>query len=346
MFARTHPRCVPAGGCLASKGAHSTAPEPTAAAGGGPGPGAAGPGRGRAAAVLRRRLPGAGRADRRGRRARCWGAPRSAATRWRWCWWTTRSPTRSAPSCSSLARRLHPDARRALLVEWGAWADRDVGQGDPARDGGRAHQLLRAQALDPARRAVPPHGRGVRAGVVAQRGVQPARGRGRRRAAVGAGLRHQQPAHPQRDPARLPGPGLRARARGPRADRLGPRRRWRSGCRRSAARRWWTPPTPRWSRPGACRPTLAEDERDFDVLVVGGGPAGLAAAVYASSEGLSTLVVERESIGGQAGVELADPQLPRVLARHQRGRARPARLPAGVGVRRALRADARGRQLV
>jgi thioredoxin reductase (NADPH) len=40
---------------------------------------------------------------------------------------------------------------------------------------------------------------------------------------------------------------------------------------------------------------------DFDVVVVGAGPAGLAAAVYGSSEGLSTLVVERESIGGQAG---------------------------------------------
>ena len=39
----------------------------------------------------------------------------------------------------------------------------------------------------------------------------------------------------------------------------------------------------------------------FDLVVIGAGPAGLAAAVYGSSEGLSTLVVERESIGGQAG---------------------------------------------
>ena len=39
----------------------------------------------------------------------------------------------------------------------------------------------------------------------------------------------------------------------------------------------------------------------FDVVIVGAGPAGLSAAVYASSEGLSALVVERESIGGQAG---------------------------------------------
>jgi thioredoxin reductase (NADPH) len=39
----------------------------------------------------------------------------------------------------------------------------------------------------------------------------------------------------------------------------------------------------------------------FDVAVLGAGPAGLAAAVGASSEGLSTVVVEHEAIGGQAG---------------------------------------------
>ncbi|MEV0290472.1 FAD-dependent oxidoreductase [Kribbella sp. NPDC050820] len=47
--------------------------------------------------------------------------------------------------------------------------------------------------------------------------------------------------------------------------------------------------------------TLADGENAFDLLVIGAGPGGLAAAVYASSEGLRTLVVERESIGGQAG---------------------------------------------
>jgi len=45
---------------------------------------------------------------------------------------------------------------------------------------------------------------------------------------------------------------------------------------------------------------LGED-REFDVVVVGAGPAGLAAAVYASSEGMRALVIEREAIGGQAG---------------------------------------------
>ncbi|MGX5357647.1 FAD-dependent oxidoreductase [Kocuria sp. KH4] len=42
-------------------------------------------------------------------------------------------------------------------------------------------------------------------------------------------------------------------------------------------------------------------DKVFDVVVVGAGPAGLAAAVYASSEGLSTMVVEQQAVGGQAG---------------------------------------------
>ncbi|GAB3533563.1 FAD-dependent oxidoreductase [Arthrobacter tecti] len=43
----------------------------------------------------------------------------------------------------------------------------------------------------------------------------------------------------------------------------------------------------------------------YDVCIVGGGPAGLAAAVYAASEGLSTVIVEREAPGGQAGQSAA-----------------------------------------
>ncbi|MDQ3706236.1 MAG: FAD-dependent oxidoreductase [Chloroflexota bacterium] len=39
----------------------------------------------------------------------------------------------------------------------------------------------------------------------------------------------------------------------------------------------------------------------YDLIIVGGGPAGLGAAVYASSEGLRTLMIEREAPGGQAG---------------------------------------------
>src|SRR5207248_10629533 len=44
-----------------------------------------------------------------------------------------------------------------------------------------------------------------------------------------------------------------------------------------------------------------ERREEVDLLVVGAGPAGLAAAVYGASEGLDTLVVESTALGGQAG---------------------------------------------
>jgi thioredoxin reductase (NADPH) len=43
----------------------------------------------------------------------------------------------------------------------------------------------------------------------------------------------------------------------------------------------------------------------YDVCIVGGGPAGLAAAVYGASEGLGTVIVERQAPGGQAGQSAA-----------------------------------------
>ena len=47
------------------------------------------------------------------------------------------------------------------------------------------------------------------------------------------------------------------------------------------------------------RTTAPEDE--FDLAIIGAGPAGLAAAVYAASEGLKVIVIENHAIGGQAG---------------------------------------------
>ena len=47
--------------------------------------------------------------------------------------------------------------------------------------------------------------------------------------------------------------------------------------------------------------TIAENPY-YDLIIVGAGPAGLAAAVYGASEGLKTLVVEKEAPGGQAGM--------------------------------------------
>lgn len=42
-------------------------------------------------------------------------------------------------------------------------------------------------------------------------------------------------------------------------------------------------------------------EKNYDLIIIGGGPAGLGAAVYGASEGLRTLMIERHATGGQAG---------------------------------------------
>ncbi|MFF5176191.1 FAD-dependent oxidoreductase [Micromonospora sp. NPDC000089] len=47
--------------------------------------------------------------------------------------------------------------------------------------------------------------------------------------------------------------------------------------------------------------SVAPAEDFYDVVVIGGGPAGLGAAVYGASEGLRTVLVERQATGGQAG---------------------------------------------
>jgi thioredoxin reductase (NADPH) len=71
----------------------------------------------------------------------------------------------------------------------------------------------------------------------------------------------------------------------------------RCGCR---AATYWPAPHPREL---ALRLQLPVEpaRTEYDTIIIGAGPAGLAAAVYGASEGLATLVVEREAPGGQAG---------------------------------------------
>lgn len=47
---------------------------------------------------------------------------------------------------------------------------------------------------------------------------------------------------------------------------------------------------------------LAAKRRFYDLIIVGGGPTGLAASIYAAREGFDTLVIEKSALGGQAGV--------------------------------------------
>jgi len=62
-----------------------------------------------------------------------------------------------------------------------------------------------------------------------------------------------------------------------------------------------TDPTPREIAKRLGLDIAITKDTEVDVLIVGGGPAGVAAAVYAGSEGLSALVLEDMAIGGQAG---------------------------------------------
>src|SRR3984957_11720198 len=48
--------------------------------------------------------------------------------------------------------------------------------------------------------------------------------------------------------------------------------------------------------------TLKADRAAYDLVIVGGGPAGLAAAIYAAREGIDAVVVDASALGGQAGI--------------------------------------------
>ena len=80
------------------------------------------------------------------------------------------------------------------------------------------------------------------------------------------------------------------------------------------------PARPTVTRIAEChRPEAADPPRAFDLVIVGSGPAGLAAAVYGASEGLETLVLDRFGPGGQAEHQLADRELHGLPGRPERG---------------------------
>lgn len=202
----------------------------------------------------------------------------------------------------TLARTLHPDARRALLIEWGSWAERET-----------ARAVLSAMAVgDISYYVLKPwtHRDELFHRTVAEFVQEWARSDvGNLREVVVVADLHSSRAHAIR--SLLSRNGIPSCFRERDSDDaeavlrqvgvdLGPREVlvWMPAI---GGKVLHDPSDAEIAEAWGVHTTLVTEDRDFDLLVVGAGPAGLATAVYASSEGLRTLVVERESIGGQAG---------------------------------------------
>ena len=207
-------------------------------------------------------------------------------------------PGRNGIECLTHAQELHPGAKRAMLVEWGAWADRDsadailravaLGHIDyymlkPWRSPDELfhrtvsefiHEWSRAESLGPRELAVVGERWSPRASEL-------------RSLLTRNGIPHVFHEHDSTEGARL----LREAGEDVSA---GPVVIVRGG-------RTLVDPSNAELAEAYGVSTAPASEEEFDLIVVGAGPAGLATAVSASSEGLHTLVVERESIGGQAG---------------------------------------------
>jgi thioredoxin reductase (NADPH) len=200
------------------------------------------------------------------------------------------------------ARAMHPDARRALLIEWGAWADR-----------GAASAILAAMAVgDINYYVLKPwiEGDELFHRTVAEFVQEWSRSEVRNlREVVVIADRHSARGHAVRNMLNRNGIPSAFRERGSdlanaalteiREDAFGIEVLvWMPAIDGAVLH---DPSDAEIAEAWGIHTTLPPGNRDFDVLVVGAGPGGLATAVSASSEGMRTLVVERESIGGQAG---------------------------------------------
>ncbi|EWT03397.1 pyridine nucleotide-disulfide oxidoreductase [Intrasporangium oryzae NRRL B-24470] len=201
-------------------------------------------------------------------------------------------------------RTLHPDAGRALLVPWGAWADRRT-----------AEEILRAIAhgeisyyvlkpwtspdelfirtvgefVQAWSRTVP----GVNREVVVVGAARDPRGHDVRSLLTRNGIPHA-----YLDRGTVEATDVLTRIDAPSPDSAtGPMVVWMPALGGTLL---VDPTDAEICGAWGIRTDLSDIPAEVDLVVVGAGPAGLAAAVYASSEGLSVLCVEERALGGQA----------------------------------------------
>ena len=212
-------------------------------------------------------------------------------------------------------RSLHPEAKRALLVKWGAWGDQRhadailramaLGHIDyyvlkPWRPGDELFHRTISEFLHEWARLNRPDSKEIR--IVAEPVVAPRPTRSGPSSSAAASRSPSTRSTATRGASSWSGP--EARVEDPRSVSCSTARRTREAdiavvCMLDEG--VLVNPTDEELIEAYGVATRVGDQRDFDVIVVGAGPAGLAASVYASSEGLRTLTIERASIGGQAG---------------------------------------------
>ena len=207
------------------------------------------------------------------------------------------SPAGEHASVFAAAKRSFPDVRRGLVIEWGSWADRATADAVlqlmshlqidyyVVRPGHSPDESFHRAVTDFLREWEASVGKRHRGFTVIGDDAQPrthvlqsllARG--------GVPTDHLEPSSP--DAVDL----LRAADIGYAGEPI---------VRTASGRMLVDPDDAELAR--AYGLTTSLPEGTVDLAVVGAGPSGLAAAVYGASEGLDTLVVEGESIGGQAG---------------------------------------------
>lgn len=196
-----------------------------------------------------------------------------------------------------LARRLYPDVRRGLVIRWGSWVDSAVAGSiltamtrsqidyyviQPRRSPDEYFHRTVTEFLLEWERAAADHPPDA---VVLGRDALP-RVHEIRRFLSRAGIRFRYAA---------PGSPLSRST----AEELGTAETDAPAVRLTDGRLLVDPANAELAEAVGLNTSLPADT--VDLAIVGAGPGGLAAAVYAASEGLDTLILERESIGGQAG---------------------------------------------
>ena len=167
-----------------------------------------------------------------------------------------------------------------------------------ARDYHEVAAVAPEMAAEVGKLAARPHGRAARP--AGHRGREPASARRRVRQARGRRVRPAPPL-PRAQPGLVPLGDARTRPTPP-SSGAPARCRTTATARSSASTSGKTVVKPQLRRVAELLGLGTEaGAAEYDTVVVGAGPSGLAAAVYGASEGLRTIVVEREAPGGQAG---------------------------------------------